>query len=142
RLRELARIAALRIARAADEGTVLAADLEAEPALPAVGALARIPALGLGRKDVRAQQLVQCLEHLPDAQVLDLAHGAGEIAPEVAQHVLPFELAIGDEIELLLKIRGEIELHIALEEALEEGGDEASLVLGDQPLLVDAHVIA
>ena len=74
--RELARVAAVGIARAADEGAVLAADLEAQPALAAVGALARVAALGLGREDVRAQDLVQRLQHLADAQVLDLVDGA------------------------------------------------------------------
>src|SRR5262249_32097290 len=127
RLRELAGVAALRIAPAAGEGAVLAADLEAEPAQPAVGALARIPPPGPGREDVRPQKLVQRLEHIANPQVLDFADGAGEVAPEIAQHVLPFELAVGDEIELLLEVGGEIELHIALEEALQEGGDEAAL---------------
>ena len=108
----------------------------------AVRALARVAALGLGREDVGAEDLVEGLQHVADAQVLDLVDGAGEVAPEVAQHVLPLELAVGDEVELLLEVGREVVLHVALEEALEEGGDEPALVLGDQPLLVDADVVA
>ena len=141
-LGELARVAAVGIARAADEGAVLAADLEAQAPFAAVGAQARIAALGLGREDVRAQDLVQRLQHLADAQVLDLADRAHELAPEVAQHVLPLELAVGDEVELLLEVGREVVLDVALEEALQERRDQPALVLGDQPLLVDADVVA
>ena len=116
--------------------------LEAQAPLAAVGALARVAALGLGREDVRAQDLVQRLQHLADAQVLDLADGGREVAPEVAQHVLPLELAVGDEVELLLQVGREVVLDVALEEALQERRDEPALVLGDQALLVDADVVA
>ena len=65
-----------------------------------------------------------------------------KFVPEVAQHVLPLELAVGDEVELLLQVGGEVVLDVALEEAFQERRDEAALVLGDQPLLVDADVVA
>ena len=100
------------------------------------------PPSALGGKDMRAQDLVQRLQHLADAQVLDLVDGAHEVAPEIAQHVLPLELAVGDEVELLLQVGREVVLHVALEEAFQERRDEAALVLGDQPLLVDADVVA
>ena len=100
------------------------------------------PPSGLGREDVRAEQLVQRVQHLADAQVLDLPDAGREVAPEVAQHVLPLELAVGDEVELLLQVGREIVLDVALEEGLQEGRDEAALVLGDQALLVDADVVA
>ncbi len=91
---------------------------------------------------MRAQDLVQRLQHVADAQVLDLVDGADEVAPEVAQHVLVLELAVGDEVELLLQVGREVVLHVALEEALQERRDQAALVLGDQPLLVDLDVVA
>ncbi len=120
RLRELARVAAVGIARAADEGAELAADLEAQAPLAAVGALARVAALRPGREDVRAQKLVERFQHVADAQILDLLDGAHEVPPEVAQDVLPLELAVGDEVELLLQVRREVVLHVALEEAFQE----------------------
>ena len=49
--------------------------LQAQAALAAVGALARIAALRLGREDVRTQQLVQRVQHVADAQILDLLDG-------------------------------------------------------------------
>ena len=61
---------------------------------------------------------------------LVLVDGAGEIAPEIAQHLLPVDLAVRDLVELLFEIGGEIVFDIAREEALEEGGDEPALVLG------------
>ena len=100
------------------------------------------PPSPLGGKMCGPEHLVQRFQHLADAQILDLVDGAGEVAPEVAQHVLPLELAVGDEVELLLEVGREVVLDVALEEAFEEGGDEAALVLGDQPLLVDADVVA
>jgi hypothetical protein len=91
---------------------------------------------------VGAQQLVQRLQHVADAQVLDFADRMHELAPEIAQDVLPLELAVGDEVELLLQVRREVVLHVALEKALQKRRDEAALVLGDQTLLVDLDVVA
>ena len=88
------------------------------------------------------EQLVERFEHLADSQVLDLLHRSGEVAPEVAQHVLPLELVVGDEIELLLEVGGEVVFDVAFEEALEEGDDQPPFVLGDQALFLDAHIVA
>ena len=52
------------------------------------------------------------------------------------------ELAGGDAVELLLEVGGEIELDVALEEILEEGGDDAALVLRHEALAVEAHIVA
>ncbi len=125
---ELAGEAAVGIVGAADERAELA-DLEAETPDVAGRAGPGIAAGALIGKDVRPKQIVQRIEHLGDAQIADVVHRADELAPEVAQHVLPFELAGGDEVELLLKIGGEVVFDIAAEEALEEGGDQAALVL-------------
>ncbi len=62
--------------------------------------------------------------------------------PEVAQQVAPGELVVGDAVELLLEPGGEVVFDIAGEEALQERGEHAALVLRHQPLLVDAHVAA
>jgi hypothetical protein len=87
-------------------------------------------------KSKRRQFLVQRIEHVGDAQFLDVSTRR-EIAPEIAQHVLPGELAVGDLVELLLQRGGEVVFDIAVEEALEEGRDEPALGLGDQLALVD-----
>ena len=142
RLRELAREAAIGIARAADEGAELAADFEAQASFAAVRARARIGAIALVGKDVRPEQLVQRFEDFADAEILGLGDGAREVLPEVAQDLFPVELVVGDEVELLFEARGEIVFDVALEERFEECRDEAALVVGDEALAVDAHVAA
>ena len=84
---------------------------------------------------MRRQHLVERVEHLRDAQVLDLADRAGEVAPEVAQHVLPGELVVGDLVELLFQVGGEVVFDVAGEEALQERGHQAALVLGTSRFL-------
>ena len=49
---------------------------------------------------------------------------------------------VGDAVELLLEVGGEVVFDVAAEEALQEGDDQAPLVLGDEPLLLDADVFA
>ncbi len=68
--------------------------------------------------------------------------GGGEIAPEVAQHVLVGELAVGDLVELFLEGGGEVVFDIVLEEAFEEGRQQSALGLRDQPALVDGDIVA
>ena len=99
------------------------------------------PLAGLG-EDMRPEQIVQSVEHLGDPQIADIVHRGDELAPEIAQHVLPFELARRDVVELLLEIGGEVVLDIAAEEALEKGRDQPSLVFGIEPLLVEADIFA
>ncbi len=91
---------------------------------------------------MRPQKLVQAVEHLPCAQVLDVADGAGEIVPEVAQQRLPVDLAVRHLVELLLEIGGEIVADIFGEERLEEGGHDPAFVLGIEPLLLQPNVVA
>ena len=140
-VRELARMAALGIVLAADESAV-AADLEAEAALVAGRAGSGI-LLALDRREhVGAEQIVERIEHLGHAQIRDVLDGGGEIAPEVAQDLLPVQLAGGNAIELCLQIGREVVLHIAVEEAFQERGHEPALVLRHQPLLVEADIFA
>ena len=76
------------------------------------------------------------------AQVLGLADGGREIAPEIAQDLLPVDLVVGDPVELLFEVGGEIVFHVAAEEAFQERDDEAALVLGNEALLLDPHIFA
>ena len=84
RRRKNPRVLTLWIARAADEGAVFA-ELQRQLSLAAEWAKARIDPVATAGKNMRTQKLVQTVEHLPGAEVLDVADGAGEIIPEVAQ---------------------------------------------------------
>ena len=91
---------------------------------------------------MRRQHLVERVDHLRDAQVLDAADRAGEVIPERAQHVLVGQLVVGNLVELLLEARGEIVLDVLLEEVLQERGEHPPFVLGDEALLVEPHIAA
>ena len=138
---ELARVAAFRIVRAADEGAVLA-ELQRQIAGAAFRADARVGAVLARREHQRRQFLVQRVEHVGDAQFLDVVDGAGKILPEIAQHVLPGELAVGDLVELFFERGREIVFDIALEEAFQEGRQQPALGLRHQLALVDRHIFA
>ena len=62
---------------------------------------------------MRAEIIIERVENLRRAQILGLAHGRREILPEIAQHLLPVDLVIGDPVELRLEIGGEIIFHIS-----------------------------
>ena len=85
--------------------------------MPQLGQVRGFDAVALVGEDVRPEELVQRIEHLGGAQFLRFADRGGEVAPEIAQHLLPVDLVIRDAVELFLEIRGEIVLHIAAEEA-------------------------
>src|SRR5262249_6414546 len=125
---ELPGKAAFRIVRAADESAELA-DLQAELAVGAGWAFARVTAVCGRRKDERAENLVDRIEDLRDTQLLDVVHRIDEVAPEIAQDLFPRQLAVRDQVELFLQIRREVILDIAVEEAFEKGCDQPSLVL-------------
>src|SRR6476660_2616456 len=86
--RERAGVTALRIIGAADEGAELSG-LEVELPRPAARALPGIAAILARRIDVRSQHVVERIEHLGDAEILDVIDGADEVAPEILQHLLP-----------------------------------------------------
>ena len=88
------------------------------------------------------EKLVQRIQHIGDAQFLHIIDGDREVTPEIAQHLLPVDLARRHLVELFLEVGGEVVFHIAPEEAFEECGHDAALVFRDQALLVDAHVAA
>src|SRR6185437_9469556 len=77
-----------------------------------------------------------------EPRILGAGHGGGEIAPEILEHLLPGDMAVGDLVELVLEIGGEIVFDIALEEARQERGHEPAAVLRDETLLVEPHIVA
>ena len=89
----------------------------AKLALAAGRAGARIAAVAAVGEDVRPEQLVEASSTCVGAQVLDLADRGGELAPEVAQQLLPVDLAGGDLVELLLQIGGEVVLDVVAKNA-------------------------
>jgi 2-polyprenyl-3-methyl-5-hydroxy-6-metoxy-1,4-benzoquinol methylase len=58
------------------------------------GHLARIGAVGARREEVRAEHLVERVDDLRDPQVLDVADGRGELAPEIAQQIAPQAISL------------------------------------------------
>ncbi len=58
------------------------------------------------------------------------------------EQIFPRDLAIGDLVELLFEIGGEVIFDIALEEAFEKRGDKPALVLGQKRGLLFAHIAA
>src|SRR5208282_570008 len=139
--RQDAGVFALGIVRAADEGAELA-ELQRQLPLPAHRAEAGVDAVAAVGKDVRPEELVEAVEHLARAQVLDVADGAVKVVPEVAQKLLPVDLAVRDLVELLLEVGGEVVADVFGEEGLEESRHQPALVLRDEPLLLEPHVVA
>ena len=66
-------------------------------ALPALATGLRlgagVAAIFLRRENVRGEEIVQRVEHVGDAQFLDVLECCREVAPEVAEHLLPVDLA-------------------------------------------------
>ena len=91
---------------------------------------------------MRAEQHVECIEHIADAQVLDVLDRARKVPPKIPQQVAPGYLAVGNAVELLLERGGEIVLDVTGKEALQECYDQSPLVLGNQPLFLEPHVAA
>ncbi len=91
---------------------------------------------------MRAEDVVERLQDLGDAEVAGLGDVGRELAPELAEHLLPRDVAVRDLVELLLEVGREIVLDVALEEALEESGDQPALVLGDELLLLEPDIAA
>ena len=139
--RERTGVTAFRIIRAADEGAELAG-LQIELAGAAGRALPDVAAIRARRIDVRAQHVVERIQHFGDANILDVGDRTGEAGPEFLQHLLPGNLVVGDAVELLFQIGGEVVLHIAREEVFQERDHDAALVLAVQPLLFELDVAA
>src|SRR4029077_18507835 len=81
-------VTAFRIIRAADKGAELSG-LEIEFAGATGWALPDMTAIRARRVDVRAEHVVEHIQHLGDAEVLDVADRTGEADPKLLQHLLP-----------------------------------------------------
>ena len=91
---------------------------------------------------MRPQHVVERIQHLGDAQILDVVDGADEVDPEILQHLLPGNLVVGDAVELLLEVGGEVVFDVAREEILQERDHDAALVLAVQALLLEPDIAA
>src|SRR5206468_5720584 len=122
---------AFRIVGAADKGAE-AAQLQVQVAIFAGRAFARVDTRLAIRKGVRRKNLVQLVDDVADLEILGLAHRGREVLPEIAQQLLPVQLAVGDFVQLLFQVGREVIGDIAVEEAVEEGGDQPALVFWDK----------
>ena len=129
------------IVRAADEAAV-AAELEAEAAGVAGGADAGVGAVGAGGEEMVAEVVVERVDDVRDLEFAGLLDGAAELVPEGLHDSTPIGPAAADVVELLLEGGGEAGVNVALEEAGEEGGDEAAAILGDEAAVLEADVFA
>ena len=89
-----------------------------------------------------AEHLVQHIEDFPNAHVFDAIDRADEVAPEVAQHLAPVDLAVGDAVEIFFQTRGVVVFDVPGEEVFQERDDDAAFILRVQTLLFEAHVVA
>src|SRR5262249_19381473 len=139
---ELAREAALRIVRAADEGAELA-ELQPQSAVAAGRALARaLATVVVGREEVRAELLVELVQDVADAQLFRLADGVGECLPEVTQDLAPVDAAARDIVELVLEMSGEVVFDVARKVGLQERRDDAAAILRYEALALQPHIAA
>ena len=117
-------------------------ELQPQPAVAAGRADARIGAVLARREQMRRQHLIERVDHAGNLQILGVVDRADEIAPEIAQHLAPRHLAVGDEIELLFEAGGEIVFDVFGEIAFQERDHDAAAVLGVKPALVEPHIFA
>ena len=136
---EGARVAAFGVVGAADEGAG-APQPQAKPPIAAGGAGARVRAVLAGGEDMRAEILVQRVDHVADLEVARRLHRGRELGPEGAHHRPPVGLPGRDLVELLLHGGGEAGVHILVEEAHQEGRDHPPEILGDEAPLLERDV--
>src|ERR1700733_2234648 len=91
---------------------------------------------------MRPENLVETVENLCRPQVLGAGERRREIRPEVAQHLFPIDFVIGNAVKLFFEIGGEVIADVARKKAFEKGDDKAAFVFRDEPLLVDADIVA
>ena len=134
-------VAAGGVVRAADERAV-PPELQAEPPVPAGWTGARIPALFAGREEMRAQRLVERVEDVLDPKLAGLRDRAGEIAPEIGQHLSPVDPPGGNRVQLVFERGREVVFDVAAEEVLEEGRDDAPAIFRYEAPFLQPHVVA
>ena len=124
----VADVAALGVVRAADELAV-AAELHLE--------LARLAALGRAQRAELVEVLLVPLE-----RVLGLLERPLERRVELVEHLDLAELALGDVVELLLHVAGEVDVDDVGEVLDQLVGDDVADVLGLEPAVLEPHVPA
>ena len=140
--RQTAGVLARRIVRAADE-TAVAAELQPQPAVAAGGAGARVAAVLARGEEMRAQILVQRVDHVADLEVLGLIDRLGELVPERAHHRPPVGLArrrcrrACSSISAVKPV-----FDVVLEEADQERGDQPAAILRDEAPLLQPDIFA
>ena len=138
---ELSRVLAIRVVRAADERAVLSARLKAQLAFAALRTGPRVRSVSPVGKQHGRKRFVEVIDHLGVAQLHHLSDARDEVAPELGQHVAPFQLARGDAVQLLLKFGREVVGDVLVEEPVEEACQHAAARLGLQDALLDGHVL-
>ena len=141
RLAEAAGIFALGIIGARDECPKLAA-AQRKLARAALWTQPRIAAIGHWRKQIRREEFIELGCNFGWLLFHYLGGARLEIAPERLQHRLPFSPPAGYLVELVLKPRGEVVTHIALEKALKERRHQPPRFLGEEAVLLDPNVFA
>ena len=91
---------------------------------------------------MRPKIVVQPVDDVGYLQVLGRLDRPGKVFPERAHHCPPLGPAAGDVVQLLLQPGGEARIHVSLEEADQEGGDEAATVGGLEAPFVERDVFA
>ena len=100
----------------------------------------RVRPVALVRKQPWRKEIVERRGHVRRLLVHHLAGLGLEVAPEFLEHFLPLKAAAGDVVQLLFQLRGIVEVDVALEEALEERGDEPSAFLRNEAALVEPDI--
>src|SRR5262249_52543247 len=133
--RERPGVAAIRIIGTADEGAEFA-ELDAESPRAADRTKARIAPGALVWKKMPAELGLESGQHLADGQLFGAINRGRKIPPEITQHLLPIGASARHVVELVLEVRGEAVLDIALEKARQKGSDEPPAVFRHKaPLL-------
>ena len=132
---------AFRIVRTANEGAELAKP-QSKSSTGTVGAAADQFAGVVLLEEMRAKVFVQHINDVGNPQFRSAVDGGLEILPELRQQLFPVELSVRYRVKLILEFRREIIFHIAAEEAVEEGHDQAAAVLGDEFATVLDHIVA
>src|SRR5690606_39157238 len=119
----------------------MAAELQRKPAGAAYRTGARVFTVLPRPEEVGTERLVQRIQDLRDRQVAYVVDFRDEAFPELPEQLAPFDAPRGDVVELLLQVRREVVLNVALEEARQEGRDDASPVFRNEAAVLQPHVI-
>ena len=91
---------------------------------------------------MRAEQLVEAVQHFAGAQLLYLAHRGGKGPPEFAEQILPLDLAVGDLVEPFFQVGGEVVFDITGEERLRNEVTVRPRSSGYEALAIEPHIFA